>query len=136
VRADSSFATLLAALDPRNDSTQVDSLAEVVAMAVERPWSGRADLVPEVDGPISFIANVALAALAWELWHRYGERTHPATAVRRLGDLDGRVSLEPGRIIVRMPLGRRHADLRDSNLLRTVPNVPWLEGRRLEFEGS
>jgi hypothetical protein len=136
VRADSSLATLLAALGPRNDSAQVDSLADVVAMAVGRPWSGRIDLVSEVDGPISFIANVALAALAWELWHRYGERTHPTMAVRRLGDLDGRVSLEPGRVIVRMPLGRRHADLRDSNLLRTVANVPWLPGRRLEFEGS
>ena len=126
VLADPSLATWRAR--PGNDPAQVDPLGEVVALAGERP-GGRADLAPELDAPISFVAGVALAALAWELWQRHGERTHPAMAVRRLGDLDGRVSLEPDRVIVRMPLGRRHADLRDSGLLRTVTDVPWLDGR-------
>jgi hypothetical protein len=135
VQADS-LVIPLAAIGARSDSAQVETLAELVAMATERPASGRADLAPELDGPISFVANVALAALAWELWQPHGEATHPALAVRRLGDLDGRVSLEPDRVTVRLPLGRRHADLRDSGLLRTIADVPWLDGRSLEFEGG
>jgi hypothetical protein len=81
------------------------------------------------------LAAVGLAVIAWELWRRH-EDTHPAMALRRLGDLDGRVSLERDRVEVRMPLGRRHADLRDSGLLRTVPEVAWLDGRRLELTGG
>ena len=136
VLADASLATSLAALGPSDDPAQLEPLAELVALAGERPAGGRADLAPQLDGPISLVAGVALAALAWELWQRHRERTHPALAVRRLGDLDGRVSLEPDRVIVRMPLGRRHADLRDSGLLRTVVAVPWLDGRSLELQGG
>jgi hypothetical protein len=136
VLADPSLAGPLARLDPIDDPAQVDPLDQLVALAGERPASGRADLARALDAPASLVAGVALAALAWELWQRHGERTHPAMAARRLADLDGRVILEPDRVTVRMPLGRRHADLRDSGLLGTVPAVPWLDGRRLELEGG
>lgn len=136
VLADPSLAAPLAGLDPVHDPAQVESLGELVALAGERPAAGRADLAPALDAPASLVAGVGLAALAWELWQRHGERTHPAMAARRLADLDGRVTLEPDRVRVRMPLGRRHADLRDSGLLQTVSDVPWLDGRRLELEGG
>jgi hypothetical protein len=132
----SSTATSLAALGPVADQARTEPLVELVALAGERPAGGRVGLAPELDAPLGLLAGVALAALAWELWDRHGERTHPALALRRLGDLDGRVSLEPSLVRVRMPLGRRHADLRDSGALRTIDAVPWLHGRRLELEGG
>jgi hypothetical protein len=119
-----------------DDGGRAEPLAELVALAEERPAAGRAHLAPELDAPLGLLAGVALAALAWELWNRHGEHTHPALAIRRLGDLDGRVRLERDRVNVTMPLGRRHADLRDSGLLRTIDAVPWLHGRRLELEGG
>ena len=125
----------LAGLHPAHEWVRAESLAELVALAGERPAGGRSDLAPELDTPFGLLAGVALAALAWELWAR-DEATHPALAIRRLGDLDGRVTLEPDRVAVRMPLGRRHADLRDRGLLRTVNEVPWLHGRRLELAGG
>ncbi len=136
VLADPSLAGPLAGLGPSDDPAQVGPLSELVALASERPAGGRAGLAPALDGPIGLVAGVALAALAWELWQRHGERTHPAMAARRLADLDGRVTLGPDRVTVRMPLGRRHADLRDSGLLRTVAAVPWLDGRSLELQGG
>jgi hypothetical protein len=136
VFADFSLAAPLSAVRPRGDSTQLESLAELVALAAERPAGGRAELAPEFDGPISLVANVGLAALAWELWKTDGELTHPALALKRLGDLDGRVIFTPDCVTARMPLGRRHADLRDSGLLRTVADVPWFDGRPMEFEAG
>jgi hypothetical protein len=117
------------------DEARAAPLAELVALAGGRPAAGRPGLAPELDAPMAELAAVGLATVAWELWRRH-EVTHPAMAVGRLGDLDGRVSLERDRVEVRMPLGRRHADLRDSGLLRTVPEVAWLDGRRLELTGG
>jgi hypothetical protein len=121
--------------DAGGDPEPVDHLDGLVALLAERPAGGHAGFVPELDAPLGLLAGVALAALAWELWHDH-ERPHPALALWRLGDLDGRVSLEPDRLSVRMPLGRRHADLADRGLLRTVDEVPWLPGRRLELLGG
>jgi hypothetical protein len=117
------------------DPESVKHLDRLVALLAERPAGGRAGFAPELESPLGLLAGVALAALAWELWHDH-ERPHPALALRRLGDLDGRVRLEPDRLSVRMPLGRRHADLADRGLLRTVDEVPWLPGRRLELLGG
>jgi hypothetical protein len=126
----------LQALRPIPDRALTRPLAELVALAYRRPAAGRAGLAPELEAPLSLLAGVGLAALAWELWRRHGERTHPGLAIGRLGDLDGRVRLGPDAVTVQMPLGRRHADLRDSGLLRTVGEVPWLQGRRLELLGG
>jgi len=126
----------LQALSPAPDRVHTRALAEAVALARRRPASGRPGLAPELEGPLSLLASVGLAALAWELWHRHGERTHPALAIERLADLSGRVRLGPDSVTVQMPIGRRHADLRDSGLLRAVDDVPWLQGRRLELLGG
>ena len=118
-----------------NDWEAVDQLHWLVTLLAERPAGGRSGLAPGLDAPVGLLSGVVLAALAWELWHDH-ERPHPALALWRLGDLGGRVSLEPDRLVVRMPLGRRHADLADRRLLRTVDEVPWLPGRRLELVGG
>jgi hypothetical protein len=121
---------------PVPDRVHTRPLAELVALAGRRPASGRGGLAPELEAPAGLLAGVGLAALSWDLWHRHGERTHPALAIGRLGDLGGRVRLGPDSVTVQMPVGRRHADLRDSGLLRTVDDVPWLQGRRLELLGG
>ena len=68
----------LQALRPAPDRVHTRPLAELVALAGRRPASGRAGLAPELEAPLGLLASVGLAALAWELWHRHGERTHPA----------------------------------------------------------
>jgi hypothetical protein len=129
-------STALASLQPTPDTELTEPLDELVELAARRPGAGRTGLAPRLEAPLGLVAGVGLAALAFQLWQRHGERTHPALAVRRLGDLDGRVRLEADLVSVRMPLGRRHADLRDSGLLRPVDRVPWLHGRRLELLGG
>jgi hypothetical protein len=117
------------------DEATADALAELTCLFDERPASGRVDLARAIDGPLGLLAGVALAVVAWELWHDR-EFSHPALALRRLGDLDGRVLREPDRVAVRLPLGRRHADLAAAGLLRPVHGVPWLGGRSVELLGG
>jgi len=117
------------------DQATAERLADLVGAMGERPASGRAGFVPELDAPLDLLCGVALAVLSWTLWSAH-ERTDPVLAIRRLGDLDGRVRVDADRVTVRMPLGRRHADLGDSGLLRTLDGVPWLQGRRLELVGG
>ncbi|MEU4689800.1 hypothetical protein [Actinoplanes sp. NPDC023714] len=110
-------------------------LAELVAASAERPASGRQGYAAALDGPIATLAGAALAALAWQLWHGR-ESTHPMLALDRFADLDGLVRSGPYGLTVRVPLGRRHADLRDRGALRTVDDVPWLGGRPVDFTGG
>jgi hypothetical protein len=112
-----------------------EALADLVGLLDERPASGRTDLARALNAPLGLLVGVALAILAWELWHEH-ELSHPALALLRLGDLDGRVRLEPDLVTVRLPLGRRHADLSAAGLLRPVDRVPWLGGRSVELLGG
>jgi hypothetical protein len=118
-----------------NDEASVEPLTKWMDAMAERPASGRKGLVPELDGPLDVLAGAGLASIAWQLWHE-SETTHPLLALSRFEDLDGHVNFGAERITVRMPLGRRHADLRDSGLLETLRDVPWFAGRPLEFTGG
>jgi hypothetical protein len=111
------------------------ALGDFVAEMAERPASGRGDLCPALDPPLDMLAGFALADVAWRLWH-HREATHPLLALDRFADLDGRAEFTADRVIVRMPLGRRHADLLEHGLLDTVPDIPWLGGRPLELSGG
>jgi hypothetical protein len=96
--------------------------------------------VPLADGPILgrsllLAAGLALGTLAWTLW-REREPTDPLLALERFADLNARVSFEPRRVRVRLPLGPRHADLSAHGLLTDVPGVPWFGGRTVEFSGG
>jgi hypothetical protein len=37
---------------------------------------------------------------------------------------------------VHLPLGRRYLDLHEHGLLDDVPDVPWFDGRVLQFSGG
>jgi hypothetical protein len=113
----------------------VDLAAELVqALAAERA------AVPLAAGPalgrsLLLAAGLGLGTLAWTLW-REREPTHPLLALERFADLSARVSFEPDRVRVRLPLGPRHSDLSAHGLLADVPGVPWLGGRVVEFSGG
>lgn len=111
------------------------ALGDFIAEMAERPASGRGDLCPALDPSLDMLAGFALADVAWRLWH-HREATHPLLALDRFADLDGRAEFTADRVIVRMPLGRRHADLLEHGMLDTVPDIPWLGGRPLELSGG
>jgi hypothetical protein len=108
----------------------VEELAEALS---ERP------AIPG-DPPTAFevtctlAATSALADLSERLFP--AEPTTPVLALARFRDLDARVWFEQDRIRVRVPLGRRHADLMHHAVLGTFADVPWLAGRTLDLGGG
>jgi hypothetical protein len=96
--------------------------------------------VPLADGPalgrsLLLAGGLGLGTLAWTLW-RKREPTDPLLALERFADLGARVTVEPERVRVRLPLGPRHSDLSAHGLLADVPGVPWFGGRVVEFSGG
>jgi hypothetical protein len=84
---------------------------------------------------MTLAAAAALGTIAWTLW-KDRESPDPLLALERFGDLSARVRIEADRVTVRLPLGRRHADLYEHGWLADVPGVPWLAGRVVEFAGG
>ncbi|WP_344484612.1 hypothetical protein, partial [Streptomyces amakusaensis] len=84
---------------------------------------------------VTLAATLGLSTVAWTLW-RDRETPDPLTALLRFADLDATVRFGPETVRVRIPLGRRHADLLRSGLLADVPDVVWLGGRSLTFSGG
>jgi hypothetical protein len=113
----------------------VDLTAELVqTLAGERAAVPLA-ASPALGRSLLLAAGLGLGTLAWTLW-RDREPTDPLLALERFADLSARVSFEPHRIRVRLPLGPRHADLSVHGLLADVPGVPWFGGRVVEFSGG
>ena len=83
---------------------------------------------------LALAASSALATIAWQLWGDK-ETTDPLLTLQRLGNLEGKVIISNEKITVRPLLGRRYQDLYSHNFFVDVINLPWLEGRRLEFAG-
>ncbi len=77
----------------------------------------------------------SLGVIAWTLWQGR-EPVDPLLSLERFGDLDAWLRVDPDRINVRLPLGKRRADLAAHGLLAEVPQVPWFAGRRLTFTGG
>jgi hypothetical protein len=90
---------------------------------------------PALGRSLLLAAGLGLGTLAWTLWREH-EPTDPLLALERFSDLSARVSFEPHRVRVRLPLGPRHSDLSARGLLADVPGVPWLGGRVVEFSGG
>ncbi|HEX5143943.1 MAG TPA: hypothetical protein VFW21_08750 [Mycobacterium sp.] len=108
--------------------------ALVQTLAVDRvavPLAG----VPALGRSLLLAAGLGLGTLAWTLW-RQREPTDPLLALERFADLSARVSVEPSRVRVRLPLGPRHTDLSEHGLLADVRGVPWLGDRVVEFSGG
>ena len=80
-------------------------------------------------------AALALGTISWELW-RHREIATPILALERFGNLEGRLRFTPTAVEIRLPLGRRQRDLYEHRLLGDVHQVPWLNGRRVEFFGG
>ncbi|MGW0809028.1 hypothetical protein [Nonomuraea sp. NPDC002799] len=84
---------------------------------------------------VTLAASLALGMLAWMLW-RERETPDPMLALTRFADLEGTIRFSRDTVSVRIPLGRRHADLWRGGALADVPNVVWLGGRTLTFSGG
>ena len=113
----------------------VDLAAELTqALAAERAAIPLA-ASPALGRSLLLAAGLGLGTLAWTLW-REREPTDPLLALERFADLSARVSFEPDRVRVRLPLGPRHSDLSVHGLLADVPDVPWFGGRIVEFSGG
>ena len=115
---------------------------EAVDLAAEliKALAGERAAVPLATGPalgrsLLLAAGLGLGTLAWTLW-REREPVDPLLALERFADLSARVSFEPHRVRVRLPLGPRHADLSAHGLLADVRGVPWFGGRVVEFSGG
>ncbi|MET8180686.1 hypothetical protein [Streptomyces sp. NPDC005336] len=84
---------------------------------------------------VTLAAALGLSTIAWTLW-RDRETPDPLLALSRFADLEATVRFEPGAVRVRVPMGRRHADLLRGGLLADVPDVVWLGGRTLTFSAG
>jgi hypothetical protein len=120
----------MARLLPQSTRQIETFLSELV---IERPAIAPID-APALERSVTLAATAALATIAWTLWHG-SESTEPVLALERFADLDGRVSLGSDSVRVRVPLGRRHQDLREHGFLADIPGVPWFGGRVVEFPG-
>ena len=104
------------------------------AFAVERPAIA---VLPNTafDCSLTLAAAVALGTIAWALW-RQRESVAPQLTLARFRDLDARVRFSRESVRVRLPLGRRYRDLYEHGLLDDVRDVPWFDGRVLQFSGG
>ncbi|MGW7253700.1 hypothetical protein [Streptomyces sp. NPDC054834] len=106
----------------------------VTALAEERravPLASHGDL----ERTVTLAATLGLSTIAWTLW-RERETPDPLLALSRFADLEATVRFESDAVRVRVPLGRRHADLLRGGLLADVHDVVWLRGRTLTFSGG
>ncbi|MEU5595127.1 hypothetical protein [Streptomyces sp. NPDC020298] len=106
----------------------------VTALTGERravPLASHADL----EHTVTLAATLGLSTIAWTLW-RERETPDPLLALSRFADLEATVRFESDAVRVRVPLGRRHADLLRGGLLADVHDVVWLRGRTLTFSGG
>jgi hypothetical protein len=88
-----------------------------------------------LDQSLTLAAATALGTIAWTLW-RSRESVAPYVTLERFRDLDARVHYSREAVRVRLPIGRRYWDLYEHGLLTDVHDVPWLNGRVLQFSGG
>lgn len=106
----------------------------IQALIFERPaLTLHADLA--LERQLLLASGFSLGFIAWTLWQER-EAIDPLLSLERFADLDGWLRVEPDHVDVRLPLGRRRFDLAAHGLLTQVPDVPWLQGRRLTFTGG
>jgi hypothetical protein len=113
-------------------TARLDGLVDALAVAhhAVRLATGQA-----LRRSMTLAAALGLGTIAWMLW-RDREATDPLLALERFGDLGATVRFDERRVLVRLPLGRRHRDLFEHGLLADVRGVPWLGGRVLELSGG
>jgi hypothetical protein len=85
---------------------------------------------PDLERALGAAAGTALGMIAMHLSSPGGPST-PLLALERLADLEGRITVGPGGLVVAVPRGQRWIDLGRARLLETFA-VPWLPAGRLE----
>ncbi len=85
-----------------------------------------------LDRSVALAASLALGMIAGQLWDGHT----PVLALTRFADLEATVRFTRDAVRVKIPLGRRHADLWQGGALTDVPDVVWLGGRTLTFSGG
>lgn len=119
------------------DAADIESSAalarELVEVLSARPVLPR-DPLARLDATCALAATAALADLGARLFPT--EPTTPVLVLTRFRDLDANVHFDPERIRVRVPLGRRHADLMKHGVLGELHRIPWLAGRTLDLGGA
>ncbi|WP_051807427.1 hypothetical protein [Actinoplanes subtropicus] len=90
---------------------------------------------PALERTVTLAAGIGLASISWLLW-RDREPTDAPLAVERFGDLSAMIAFTRDTVHVRLPLGRRHADLDHHGLLADLPEAFWLGGRVVSFSGG
>ena len=88
-----------------------------------------------VERALTLGAALALGDLSWTLF-REREVATPVLALHRFADLGATVTFGAEVVRVRLPLGRRHADLFAHRYTGEVHDVPWFDGRVVEICGG
>lgn len=113
-----------------------DSALTQAAFLEQRPLLLPADRYQLRDAELELSSVIASACgeVAARLW---ADEAHvePLLTIQRFGDLDGTVKFEDDRVLVTPALGKRYMDLHRNDFFRDVTNVPWLDGRVLQFGG-
>jgi hypothetical protein len=110
------------------------ALVEELAEALRERPAIPGDPLTAFEVTCTLAATSALADLSERLFP--AEPTTPVLALARFRDLDARVRLSAEQIRVRIPLGRRYADLMHHGVLDAFAAVPWLLGRTLDLGGG
>jgi hypothetical protein len=111
---------------------QVDILWN--ALSLQRPAIPTAR-DSQLELTLTMAASLALGTISWVLW-RDRETTTPLLALERFGNLPARVRFTSNSVQLNLPLGRRQQDLREHGFLADLHDVPWLDGRKIEFLGG
>jgi hypothetical protein len=111
---------------------QVDLLWD--ALSLQRPAIPTAR-DSQLELSLTMAASLALGTISWVLW-RDRETTTPLLALERFGNLPARVRFTSNAVQLKLPLGRRQQDLREHGFLADLRDVPWLNGRKIEFLGG
>jgi hypothetical protein len=118
----------VAAAAPQLEANATDAERVWPSLFSDRPaLARRSDLA--LDRVLTLAVGIALGDIAWNLW-RDREPTHPLLTLDRFADFDALVASDANGVRVRVPLGRRHADLMHHGLLGDIAGVPWM-GRRI-----
>lgn len=120
----------LAADLPAHTANLDELLRELATRRVAHRAAGGA-----LDRSALLAASLGLGLVSWTLW-RERETPTPVLALSRFADLEATVRYTPDAVRVRIPLGRRHADLLRHGALTDVGDVVWLGGRTLTFAGG
>ena len=132
--------------DPETRPATLAGIAESMSQMAEQVdllWSAlrlQRPAIPtarhsQLELSLTMAASLGLGTISWMLW-RDRETTTPLLALERFGNLPARVRFTSNTVQLNLPLGRRQQDLREHGFLAALHDVPWLEGREIEFLGG